>query len=98
MKGLYMKSLITSARFLGCGLIAAGLLVSSSVQAADTPGSKETTKGAGASKLSGNNESELSMSSDPASFVKEAVQGNTAEIAVAEVAQRKAQNAQVRQF
>lgn len=78
----------------------------------ETPASNPTTKGSGAARLSGNSETQPpgskgyeSSSSDmdshsltAKSFLKEAVEGNLAEVALAEVAARKAQNPQVKQL
>ncbi|MGN6552790.1 MAG: DUF4142 domain-containing protein [Verrucomicrobiota bacterium] len=106
-----MKLLIKqkSVQIFGQGLIVSALLSSGVAYAADSSsqGLEPTTKGAGASELSGNSENEAGEHSsqaeaahpkDAKSFVREALEGNSAEIALAEVAERKAQNPEVKQL
>jgi putative membrane protein len=95
----------TWTRFFTCGLITSGLILAGAVNAADSPTTSpaNATKGEGASKLTGNDPtknlpSDLAAATDPAAFVKKAIESNSAEIALAEVAQRKAQSADVKKF
>jgi putative membrane protein len=100
MKGFFfMKSFNGLPKFIqtfGCGIIAAAVMVTQAAQAAesDSPNAP-TSKGAGASHLSGN---DVAVSGDSSAFIKQALEGNSAEIALAEVAQRKAQSSDVKQF
>jgi putative membrane protein len=87
------------------GMVASAVLASGIVQAADTPAPAQTTQGSGASKLSSDSEgakgmgkSKMSMRTDAKSFLKDAIQGNSSEIAMAQVAERKTQSAELRQF
>jgi len=96
------------------GILALTLLTSGALSAAEpsyeTPAGNPTTQGSGGARLSGNSESLGSESKSAQSsssemkpltaksFLKEAVEGNSAEVALAEVAARKAQNPQVKQL
>lgn len=97
-----------SMRLTGCGVMAAAFMLTP-VLAGDSPATSSTTKGAGASRLSGNDvdtSSSDTLSStgttpgsvDASSFIKEAAEGNEAEVALAEVAQRKAGSSDVKQL
>lgn len=79
------------------GLVASAVLTTLAINAADTPASSRNAKGSGASKLSGNTE-EATTSRDAESFLREAMEGNVAEVALAEVAEQKSQNPDVKQF
>lgn|GEM_PF-887406 len=102
-----MKSfkVITLQKF-GCAILASSVLVAGATFAADTPATSPNTQGAGAAQLSGNSEEADSKSTvgsaempkDAKSFLKDAIEGNSAEVALAQVAERKAQSAEVRQF
>lgn len=106
MKLLKLSIKQKSVQFLGQGIIVSALLSSGALYAADSSAEalEPTTKGAGASQLSGNSESEAGEHAEAAhpkdakSFVREALEGNSAEIALAEVAERKAQNPEVKQL
>ena len=60
----------------------------------------ENSSAAGTEKLSGKAERETTGTTalSANSFIKEAAEGNNSEIAMAEIAQRKAQNSQVKQY
>jgi putative membrane protein len=103
-------------QILGRGILASALLTACAVNAAEpspeTPASNPNQKGSGASRLSGNSESEpagsksyetssQARSSQPItaqSFLKDALEGNSAEVALAQVAERKAQSQELKQF
>jgi putative membrane protein len=70
-------------RFLGSATIAAALVVCAA-QAADTDSTTANNDQTG--------------NADATSFLNEAIEGNSSEIALAEIAQRKAQNSQVKQL
>lgn len=109
MKAL-MKTFIVSKSLqtVGRGLVASALLTACTVYAADTPATSETTQGAGAARLISNpEESHISTSGglvstahigDAKSFLREAMEGNRTEIALAQIAERQSQNAEVKQF
>lgn len=96
------------------GLVASAVLATGVARAADTPAATPTTQGSGASRLSGNSEQagtadasgtsmsqdseKMEMPKDAKSFLQDAIEGNSAEIALAQVAERKAQSADVRQM
>lgn len=106
MKFITIKSL----QFIGRGMVASAVLATGIVIAADTPATSKTTKGAGASALSGNTEeahspahpaglsTEAKMPRDAKSFLRQALAGNSEEIALAEMAERKGQSAATREF
>lgn len=96
-----------SLQVLGRGLFASTILTACIVNAADTPATSDTTKGSGGSRLSSNTEeADISTSGtatasrpgDAKTFLREAVEGNLAEVALAQVAERKSQNSEVKQF
>lgn len=108
-----MKRNITSKTIqnFGHGLLASAVLSVCTAMAADTPATSQNTQGSGASRLSNNAEESTPSSSstshtmtesgkmlDAKSFLKDAIEGNSAEIALAEVAERKAQSQQVKDF
>ncbi len=104
-----MKLFIAAKSFktIGQGLVASAILTAGLVIADDTPATSSTTQGAGAAKLSSNSEeAETSASGiataarpgDAKSFLREAMEGNLAEVALAQVAERKSQNSDVKQF
>ncbi len=99
-----MRSLISYKHRKLIGGLAASVAFAAAVHAADTPATSQTTQGSGASKLSGNIEEKggkshtASMPKDARSFLKDAIEGNSAEIALAQVAERKAQNQELKQY
>jgi putative membrane protein len=87
------------------GLLASAVLSVCTALAADTPATTQNTQGSGASRLSSNAEeanTDAAIGSgktlDAKSFLKEAIEGNSAEIALAEVAERQAQSSEVKEF
>lgn len=100
-------------KFIG-GMAACAVLATGIATAADSPATELNRQGSGAARLSGNSEdarltdtlnpdsatrkSTADMPKDAKSFVKEAMEGNAAEVALAQVAERKAQNQQLKQF
>ena len=75
-------------RVLNGALVIGVAMIACSLRAQDSA-TKPTTQGAGAKKIA---------VGDAASFIKEAAQGNQAEIRLAELAESKAQNADVKEF
>ena len=88
MKGL-MKSIHRSTRLFCRGVIVAALFTSGVVIAGEDATTSPTTQGSGAAKLQG---------TEVTTFIKEASQANTAEVALGQLAERKSQNADVKQF
>jgi putative membrane protein len=112
-KFMKLSTIPASIQILGRGILASALLTTC-VNAADTspetPASNPTTQGSGAARLSGNSETEPATSKPyehgdrstqpltAQAFLKAAAEGNAAEIALADVAERKAQNPEVKQL
>jgi len=109
-----MKSFkITTLQQVGRGILASAVIATGVAQAADTPSTSQTTQGSGASRLSGNTEEsdagttgadsmggseKRGMPKDAKAFLQDAIEGNSAEIALAQVAERKAQSSEIRQY
>jgi putative membrane protein len=100
-----MRSLINNRHCKIIGGLAASVVLAATVYAADTPATSQTTKGSGAAKLSGNAEEGspgkshgTAMPKDAKSFLKDAIEGNAAEVALAQVAERKAQNQELKKY
>jgi putative membrane protein len=92
----------TLSRLSG-GVTMSALLLAAVANAADTPATSQTTKGSGAARLSSNSEEAgdvdaMTQPADAKAFVRRAMEGNAAEIALAQVAERKTQNAELKQL
>ena len=101
MKLLSSEKLSLLARLFSRGSIGVLFMSACIAQAADPTYPEPTQKGAGASSLQDKDKDYLQptgASVDTKSFLKEAYAGNAAEVKLAEVAETKSDNAQVKQF